>query len=100
MANLSLNLTETAAMSRGQDGEIQIRAHNVMQGYWRLPEAAAVVRKRGATATAPESTGFVKKRIAAHTYPRQVWFVDDLPKGTTGKMSQRKVRAPRTETAS
>lgn len=99
MANLSLNLSETAAMSRGHDGEIQICGHNVMKGYWRLPAAAAVVGKRGATATAPKISGFVKKRIAA-THPRQVSLVEHLPKGTTGKISQRKLRAPRTEAAS
>lgn len=61
---------------------------------------AAIVRKRGATATASEISGLVKKRIAAYKYPRQVWFVDELPKDTTGKILRRKVRAPRTETAS
>lgn len=61
---------------------------------------AAVVGKRGATATALQTSGLVKKRIAADKYQRQVWCVGQLPKGTTGRMLRRKVRAPRTETAS
>jgi long-chain acyl-CoA synthetase len=159
---------------QGRDGEIQIRGHNVMKGYWQLPEAteacivdgwfasgdigridedglyyivdrkkeliirggynvypreveevlyehpavaeaavigvahellgeeigAAVVLKPGVTATASEISAFVKHRIAAYKYPRQVWFVDDLPKGATGKILRRKVRLPRTETTS
>jgi long-chain acyl-CoA synthetase len=161
-------------VSQGRDGEIQIRGHNVMKGYWQLPEAteasivdgwfasgdigridedgcyyivdrkkeliirggynvypreveevlyehpavaeaavigvahellgeeigAAVVLKPGVTATAAEISAFVKHRIAAYKYPRQVWFVDELPKGATGKILRRKVRVPRTETAS
>jgi long-chain acyl-CoA synthetase len=60
---------------------------------------AAVIRKRGATATALQTSGYVKKSIAADKYPRQVWCVGQLPKGTTGRILRRKVRAPRTETA-
>ncbi|OBH87962.1 long-chain-fatty-acid--CoA ligase [Mycobacterium scrofulaceum] len=30
-----------AEVPRGQTGEVQIRGHNVMKGYWNLPEATA-----------------------------------------------------------
>jgi long-chain acyl-CoA synthetase len=32
--------------------------------------------------------------VAAYEYPRLVWFVDELPKGLTGKILRREVRAP------
>lgn len=32
--------------------------------------------------------------VAAYKYPRHVWLVDALPKGPTGKVLRREVRAP------
>ena len=29
--------------------------------------------------------------MAAYKYPRHVWFVDDLPKGATGKILKREI---------
>ena len=149
-------------------GEIAIRGHNVMKGYWNKPEAtaeairdgwfrtgdmarvdedgyyfivdrkkdliirggynvypreieevlhehpavaevavigipdaalgeevgAAVALKPGASATPEELRSFVKSRVAAYKYPRQVWLVDALPKGPTGKILRREVQAP------
>src|SRR5207344_435332 len=55
---------------------------------------AAVALKPGATATPDELQAFVKERVAAYKYPRQVWLVDELPKGPTGKILRREVRRP------
>ena len=33
----------------------------------------------------------MKDRVAAYKYPRQVWLVDALPKGPTGKILRREV---------
>jgi long-chain acyl-CoA synthetase len=152
----------------GKIGEIAIRGHNVMKGYWNKPEAtaeairdgwfrtgdmakadddgyyyivdrkkdliirggynvypreieevlhehpavaevavigiphpslgeevgAAVALKQGATATPDELRAFARDRVAAYKYPRQVWLVDELPKGPTGKILRREVHAP------
>jgi long-chain acyl-CoA synthetase len=149
-------------------GEIVIRGHNVMKGYWRRPEAtaeairrgwfhtgdlarvdeegyfyivdrkkdmvirggynvypreieevlyeheavreaavigvphpelgeevaAAVVVVPGATVDEVEILDFVKGQVAAYKYPRLVWFVDELPKGPTGKILKREIEAP------
>lgn len=153
---------------RGEVGEIVVRGHNVMKGYWQRPEAteeamrgdwfhtgdmaridedgyyfivdrkkdliirggynvypreveevlyehpkireaavlgvphdewgeeigAAVVLHEGEK-LAPEEVGeYVKERIAAYKYPRVVWFLDDLPKGPTGKILKREIEIP------
>ncbi|MBV8529618.1 MAG: long-chain fatty acid--CoA ligase [Candidatus Dormibacteraeota bacterium] len=156
-------------ITQGGVGEIVIRGHNVMKGYWKRPDAtaqaisadgwfhtgdlaridedgyffivdrkkdlvirggynvypreieevlyehpavrecavvgiphpelgeevgAAVVLKDGATATAEELRDFVKERVAAYKYPRRVWFLEQLPKGPTGKILKREIQAP------
>ena len=37
---------------------------------------------------------YVKAQVAAYKYPRRVWFVDELPKGPTGKILKREIEAP------
>src|SRR4051812_10851965 len=55
---------------------------------------AAVVLKEGAEASADEIRAFVKERVAAYKYPRKVWFPEELPKGPTGKILKREIKAP------
>jgi long-chain acyl-CoA synthetase len=55
---------------------------------------AAITLRPGAHATADEIREFVKERVAAYKYPRQIWFVDALPKGATGKIVKREIDLP------
>jgi long-chain acyl-CoA synthetase len=55
---------------------------------------AAVALKQGATATEAEIRDYVKANVAAYKYPRHVWFVDELPKGPTGKILKRAIEVP------
>jgi len=64
---------------------------------------AAVALKKDASEkgniTADELREYVKERVAAYKYPRQVWLVDELPKGPTGKVQKRDITVPTTESA-
>jgi long-chain acyl-CoA synthetase len=155
-------------VAQGEVGEIVIRGHNIMKGYWQRPDAtaeamrggwfhsgdmartdedgyfyivdrkkdliirggynvypreveevlyehpkireaavvgvphdewgeeigAAVVLHEGEELASEEVGAYVKERIAAYKYPRVVWFLDDLPKGPTGKILKREIEPP------
>jgi len=155
-------------VAQGEVGEIVIRGHNIMKGYWQRPDAteeamrggwfhsgdmaridedgcffivdrkkdmiirggynvypreveevlyehpkireaavvgiahdewgeeigAAVVLHDGEELPPEEISAYVKERIAAYKYPRVVWFLDDLPKGPTGKILKREIEPP------
>ncbi len=155
-------------VEQGEVGEIVIRGHNIMKGYWQKPEATAeamrggwfhsgdmartdedgyfyivdrkkdliirggynvypreveevlyehpkireaavvgiphdewgeeigavVVLHEGEEMTAEEVSAHVKEQIAAYKYPRVVWFIDELPKGPTGKILKREIDRP------
>jgi long-chain acyl-CoA synthetase len=161
-------------LPQGEVGEIVIRGHNIMKGYWNRPEAnqeaiteagwfrtgdmatvdedgyffivdrkkdliirggynvypreieevlyehpaiqeaavvgvphdelgeevgAAVVLKEGESLDADELKSYVKEQVAAYKYPRRIWFVDELPKGPTGKILKREIEVPETAEA-
>jgi long-chain acyl-CoA synthetase len=60
---------------------------------------AAVVVKRGEDVSADEIKSYVKDQVANYKYPRRIWFVDELPKGPTGKILKREVEVPKEVTA-
>jgi long-chain acyl-CoA synthetase len=55
---------------------------------------AAVVLRKGQRLEADELTSYVKEQVASYKYPRRIWFVDELPKGPTGKILKREIAAP------
>ena len=54
----------------------------------------AIALASGAEADAAEIRDFVKERVAGYKYPRRIWFVDELPKGPTGKILKRDIAVP------
>jgi long-chain acyl-CoA synthetase len=54
---------------------------------------AFVVPKPGAEADPDEIIAYCRDRLAAYKYPREVRIVADLPKGPTGKILKRELRA-------
>jgi long-chain acyl-CoA synthetase len=55
---------------------------------------AAVVLKEGQDVSADELKSYVKEQVAGYKYPRRIWFVDELPKGPTGKILKREIEVP------
>jgi long-chain acyl-CoA synthetase len=55
---------------------------------------AAVVLKKGQEVGEQELRDYVKAEVANYKYPRRIWFVDDLPKGPTGKILKREIGVP------
>ena len=50
--------------------------------------AAVVVLKEGVPATERELQAFVSQRLADYKVPRKILFMDELPKGATGKLQR------------
>jgi long-chain acyl-CoA synthetase len=61
---------------------------------WGEEVGAAVALKDGESVAAEDLIAFVKEHVASYKYPRKVWFVDELPKGPTGKILKREISAP------
>jgi long-chain acyl-CoA synthetase len=61
---------------------------------WGEEVGAAVALKEGASIGADELQAYVKEHVASYKYPRRIWFVDELPKGPTGKILKREIQAP------
>jgi long-chain acyl-CoA synthetase len=55
---------------------------------------AAVALKDGEDAGEDELRDYIKEQVAAYKYPRRIWFVDELPKGPTGKILKREIELP------
>jgi acyl-CoA synthetase (AMP-forming)/AMP-acid ligase II len=50
--------------------------------------AAAIILREGIAATESEIRGFASKRLANFKVPRKVLFLDEIPKGSTGKLQR------------
>src|SRR4051812_12256714 len=55
---------------------------------------AAVALKEGQEVSEDELREHVKEQVAGYKYPRRIWFVDELPKGPTGKILKREIEVP------
>jgi long-chain acyl-CoA synthetase len=56
--------------------------------------AAVVAIKEGESVSEDELREHAKEAVAAYKYPRKIWFVEELPKGPTGKILKREIEVP------
>ncbi len=55
---------------------------------------AAVALKSGEELSEEDLKEYVKEQVASYKYPRKIWFVDELPKGPTGKILKKEIEVP------
>jgi long-chain acyl-CoA synthetase len=56
--------------------------------------AAAVVLKEKDSVSADELREFALDKLAKYKVPTKIWFLDELPKGPTGKILKRELKPP------
>jgi long-chain acyl-CoA synthetase len=55
---------------------------------------AAVAVREGEDVSEDDLRAYVKEQVANYKYPRRIWFVDELPKGPTGKILKKEIEVP------
>ena len=61
---------------------------------WGESVKAAIVLRKGETATEEEIIGYCRQHLAGYKVPRSVDFADELPKTDTGKILKKLIKAP------
>jgi O-succinylbenzoic acid--CoA ligase len=59
---------------------------------WGRAVVAAVQLRPGARASAEAITAFCRERLAGYKIPKRIWFVDEIPRSSGGKLLRRCVR--------
>ena len=78
------------------------KSYGIARRDWdeRVPLMAEQALASGSPANNPrvpsaeEIRAYCKEQVAAYKYPRAIWFLDELPKGPTGKILKREIEAP------
>jgi long-chain acyl-CoA synthetase len=60
--------------------------------YYGEEIKAVIALREGVTIQSDQLIAFCKERVAAFKYPRIIEFIDELPKGSTGKILKREIR--------
>ncbi|MCK4340800.1 MAG: AMP-binding protein [Phycisphaerae bacterium] len=60
-----------------------------------LPAAFVILKAGASPPTEAELRGFCKERLAAYKVPRRIHFAEELPRGPTGKILKRALKAER-----
>jgi len=70
----------------------EVAVFGVPHPVWVGAVVAAVVARDGATPTADELVSHCRTHLAGYKTPKQVFFVDALPKNSSGKLLKRELR--------
>jgi fatty-acyl-CoA synthase len=74
------------------DGVVEAAAIGVEDEKFGQRLRAFVVAKEGRGASEDELKAYVKSNLANFKVPREVWFLDELPRNSTGKVLKRELK--------
>ena len=70
------------------------RARRARTTSWARRSAPRSCSTRAPRLPPTRSASYCKTEVAAYKYPRHIWFLDELPKGPTGKILKREIEVP------
>lgn len=70
----------------------QVAVFGLDDPYWGEAITAAVVPRAGHSLTENDLKAFCKERLAGYKRPKRIYFVDDLPKNTYGKVLRKELK--------
>jgi len=90
---LNVYPAEVEAVLHRHDGVSEAAVFGMPDDLWGEVVAAAIVTRAGRTASAEDIRNHCMESLAGYKLPRQIFFVDELPKGNTGKVSKKELVA-------
>jgi acyl-CoA synthetase (AMP-forming)/AMP-acid ligase II len=96
---LNVYPAEVERVLRELPGVGEVSVVGLPDDKWGELVTAVIVPAAGATIAPDEVEGWCARRLAGYKKPRRIVLVDDLPKGSTGKVLKRAVRDLASETA-
>lgn len=87
-----------AALAR-HPGVLESAVIGIPDDHWGEMVTAYVVARPGHRLSPEEITAHVGQELAGYKKPRKVWLVEDLPKGSTGKILKEELRKAHWESA-
>ena len=73
---------------------LECAVFGVPDATWGEALKAVVVLRQGVSASEEEIIELTRRELASSMKPRSVDFIAELPKGSTGKILKRELRAP------
>ena len=83
---------EVEGVLRGHPAVEDVGVFGLPDPEWGQAVAAAVTVRRGASLGEEGIRAFCAARLARYKVPKRIWFVEDLPRSTSGKLIRRALR--------
>jgi fatty-acyl-CoA synthase len=88
----NVSSVEVEKVLAGHPAVLEVAVVGTPHDQWGEVPQAWVVRRSGVEASAEELVIFARERLAGFKVPRDIRFVDELPRGGTGKVQKAELR--------